>query len=367
MTTIRLAFVQEFADRHGRVRRYFRRPGFQRIPLPGLPGSAEFMAAYQAALGGPRGPIGVTRTLPGTIDALVVLYYASVEFSTLAPITRSTYRNVIERFRTEHGDKPVAGLKQEHVRAIVRARAATPGAANKMLRTIKMLMRFAIQEGWRTDDPTFTVKKVRLVSADGIHSWTDDEISTYERHHPVGTLARLAFDLLLWTAQRRADVVRMGLQHVSTGPYTPATGVYHWLTVHQQKTGAQLAVPIMPALAASLAATQTSHLCFLTTRAGKPFTAAGFGNWFRERCNEAGLTQCSAHGLRKAATRRFAEAGFTDEEMMAWTGHKTRSQLTVYSRGASQKKGAMAGATKLVGSSESEQIAVKPPEGVVKL
>jgi hypothetical protein len=124
-----------------------------------LPGSVEFMAAYQAALGGLRGPIGVSRTLHGTINALVVLYYASVEFTTLAPITRPTYRSVIERFRTEHGDKPVASLKQEHVRAIVRARAATPGAANKMLRTIKMLMRFAIQEGWRTGDPTFTVKK----------------------------------------------------------------------------------------------------------------------------------------------------------------------------------------------------------------
>ena len=91
----------------------------------------------------------------------------------------------------------------------------------------------------------------------------------------------------------------------------------------------------------------------LTTATGKPFTAAGFGNWFRKRCNEAGLPQCSAHGL-------------TDEEMMAWTGHKTRSQLTIYSRGASQKRGAMAGATKLVVSSESEQIAAKPPEGIVK-
>ncbi len=60
-------------------------------------------------------------------------------------------------------------------------------------------------------------------------------------------------------------------------------------------------LPIYPSLQAVLDATPCSHLTFLTTEQGKPFTAAGFGNWFRDRCNEAGLPEgCSAHGLRKA-------------------------------------------------------------------
>ena len=48
-------------------------------------------------------------------------------------------------------------------------------------------------------------------------------------------------------------------------------------------------------------------LNFLCTAQGQPLTAAGFGNWFRDACNAAGLNNCSAHGLRKAAARRLAE------------------------------------------------------------
>jgi hypothetical protein len=76
MTRLRLDFVHEYLDRHGKLRRYFRRPGFKRIPLPGLPGSDEFMTAYHRALDlAPRTEIGADRTKPGTIDALIVALF----------------------------------------------------------------------------------------------------------------------------------------------------------------------------------------------------------------------------------------------------------------------------------------------------
>ena len=50
MTRIKLEYVHEYRDRHGKVRRYVRRRGFRAVPLPGLPGTPEFMAAYHAAL-----------------------------------------------------------------------------------------------------------------------------------------------------------------------------------------------------------------------------------------------------------------------------------------------------------------------------
>jgi hypothetical protein len=76
MTRIRLPFVQAFIAR-GNVYYYFRKPGCARIRLPGLPGSTEFMAAYQAALDtSPRIEVGAGRTIPGTISALVVAYTA---------------------------------------------------------------------------------------------------------------------------------------------------------------------------------------------------------------------------------------------------------------------------------------------------
>src|SRR5262245_10393142 len=100
MTTgIRLKFVQCWVDKRnsGAVPRYyFRRPGFKRVPLPGLPGSFEFMDAYQAALAMqlPRPMIGASRTKAGSISALVVSYFASTAFLSLRPATQTTYRNI---------------------------------------------------------------------------------------------------------------------------------------------------------------------------------------------------------------------------------------------------------------------------------
>src|SRR6201999_954443 len=69
MTRLKLPYIHEFRDRHDRIRRYFRSRVGKRIPLPELPGSEEFMAAYQAALAGidVAIAIGEKRTKPGTV------------------------------------------------------------------------------------------------------------------------------------------------------------------------------------------------------------------------------------------------------------------------------------------------------------
>jgi integrase len=144
---------------------------------------------------------------------------------------------------------------------------------------------------------------------------------------------RLALALLLYTAQRRSDVVVMGRQHVRDGV----------LIVRQGKTGRLVEIPIHSTLAEILAGTPSEHLTFLTTGAGKPFSAAGFGNLFREWCDEAALPQhCSAHGLRKAACRRLAEAGCTEHQIAAISGHLSLSEIQRYTRAASRAKMARA-------------------------
>src|SRR5688572_13546334 len=118
MTRIRLKHVNAFHDRHGRLRHYFRKPGCKCVALPGLPGSAEFMETYQAAISGESGArreIGASRTKPGTIAALTVAYFNSQAFQTGTAETRRTRRNILERFRAEYGDKQVALLQQGHI------------------------------------------------------------------------------------------------------------------------------------------------------------------------------------------------------------------------------------------------------------
>src|SRR5262245_29102175 len=105
----------------------------------------------------------------------------------------------------------------------------------------------------------------------------------------------------------------MGAQHIRGGA----------IHLTQEKTGAALAIPVHPALAAIIASSSRDHLTFLVTRFGAPFGASAFSHWFRDRCNEAGLPHCSAHGLRKAAARVLAEAGCTAHEIGAITGHSS--------------------------------------------
>jgi site-specific recombinase XerD len=303
MSGIRLKFVHQWVDnRQGasKARFYFRRHG-KRVPLPGSPGSTEFMAAYQAALAAQPVPmaVGAGRHRPASLAALVATYFGSPSFLALKPATRQTYRNILERMRAEHGDKPAALLTKQHVNAMLAKRIDTPAAANHWLRLTKTLMAFAVEEGWRKDNPAIGVKPLKN-RTEGFHTWTEEEIAQFEVHHPVGTRARLAFALLLYTAQRRSDVVCMGRQHIHGD----------LVQVRQQKTGAMLVIPLHPKLAAVIAASAGDHLTLLTTRTGAPFTAAGFGNWFRDCCNDAGLPKhCAAHELRKAACRRLAEAG----------------------------------------------------------
>jgi integrase len=338
MSKIRLKWIHQFVDRRNggaKARFYFRRPGFNRVPLPGLPGSPEFMHAYTAALASKAAlPIGTSRVKPGTIAALVAIFLSSAKFLARPASTQATYRNIVERFRDEHGDKPVADLECRHLEAMLALKVKTPAAANHWLRLIKVLMSLAVKEGMRSDNPASDIEPIEH-RTDGFHTWSEEEIAQFEAHHPVGSKARLALALLLYTAQRRSDVVRLGRKHVRGDV----------VEVRQQKTGKLIPIPMHPELARILAATPVAITpTFLMTAYGKPFTAAGFGGWFRERCDEAGLPkECAAHGLRKAACRRLAEAGCSASVIASISGHTTLREIERYVKAADQERMARIG------------------------
>src|SRR5262249_18118375 len=283
-------YVHGFIGRRGKPRFYFRRPGFERKPLRGLPYSTEFMSDYEVALAGQPIQVGANRARPGTMTALALSYFASPGFRTLRLSTQQAYRRTIERLCREHGGKRAADLRREHIVRLMAARAEQPGAANGLRMALRVMMRHAVELGLRDADPTRDVRAIR-VKSDGHHSWTDDEIVQFERHHPVGSRARLALALLLFTGQRRGDGIHMGGQHIRNGS----------LPLQQGETGVELIIPVHPTLAGIIAAASRHHLTFLTTRLGGPFQGSTFSRWFRKQCDKAGLPHCSAPGLRKAA------------------------------------------------------------------
>jgi integrase len=121
----------------------------------------------------------------------------------------------------------------------------------------------------------------------------------------------------------------MGRQHIRDGV----------LAVRQQKTGALLAIPVTSPLAAVLDATPSDNLTFLVTDRGQPFEPMTFTKWFRRCCDAAGLPKaCSAHGLRKAACRRLAEAGCSANEIASISGHASLREVERYTRAADQAR-----------------------------
>ena len=349
MAKIKLKHVNSFYDRHGKLRHQFRRNGHKRVSLPGVPGSAEFMDAYQALLvqsGGSPVEIGARRTKGGTINALIVGYYKSDAFIVaLAPEMQRMRRNILERFRVEHGDKRAAILQSYHVAKLLEGKKQH--AKKNWLKTVKGLMTFAVAEGARADNPCDGVKLAKGPKSMGHMTWLEPQVEQYRQHHPLGTIARLALELLLNIAARRYDAHEIGSQHVIISNKDGKKKLCWRPHKTLRTTGKMLKITMIPTLQAALDAVPKPEngneraLAFLTNDYGKPFaSAAAFGNKFADWCRAAGLkpVRCEdgrvrnyrAHGLRKAALRAAAHAGCTLHELMALGGHSSARQLQEY-------------------------------------
>jgi integrase len=293
------------------------------------------MAAYETALAGqPVIEPGSANVMHGSMRALAISYFRSPGFVVLKPGSQVAYRLTIENFckRTdqagkEYGSKSAVELQRKHIVQILTGIGHQPYVANYLLRMLQILMRHAVEIGLRTDNPARDIKPIKIKS-DGYHAWTEDEIARFEHAHPVRSRERLALALLLYTGQRRSDVIRMGPQHVQDG----------FLRVRQAKTSTDLLIPIHAELRAIIDACPPQHLTFIATVVGRPFSARGFTNWFGGACKAAGLVKCTAHGLRKAAARRLAEAGASTHEISAITGHRSLNEVSRYTRAADQKR-----------------------------
>lgn len=331
---MRFKYLVEDVDRHGNVRIYVRVPGRRKVRLRAKFGTDEFLAAYTAAIDGHlSAPRQAREAKSGSFRHLCMRYYASATFDALDPATQAWRRRALDTVCRKHADKPVALMLPRHVRQLRDELKETPGAANQRLKALKALFAWACEDEpeLAPQNPTLGVKKIKYATT-GHHSWTADEVQQFRVRHPIGSKARLALDLLLYTGGRREDAVRLGLQHVRNGRvrFTQAK--------NEHRSPVEVDIPLHPKLRATIAATQSEHLTFLVTEYGKPYTPAGFGNAMRDWCDQANLHHCSAHGLRKACATALAEAGATAHEIASVTGHQSLEEIERYTRNAKRKR-----------------------------
>lgn len=323
-------YVRPAPDRHGKMRYRFRRKGWKSAYVHGEPGTPEFHNSLAAILaGGPlkqEGAASPRRVAPRSLDDLFAKMKATTRWRGQSPTTTRVYGRMVERFLDRidrrgrrYGERPVETVTVVWLEKILSEMAETPAAANNLRKILKRLMAHAVKLGWRSDNPadwTDTFKE-----GPGYHTWTEEEIAQYREHHALGTMARLVLELALNTAARRCNVATLTRDSIKDGR----------IIVEHVKGCEATSVPMLATTRAALEALPAQPIRHLvTTQFGKPFTVPGLGNRMRKWCDEAGLKQCSMHGLRKALSRRVAEAGGTDAEGQAITGHKKAATFVKY-------------------------------------
>jgi enterobacteria phage integrase len=332
---LRLKYVDEYRDRLGTIRRYFRKGGKRLGALPGEVGSEEFMTAYAAFMA--EKPPAVVRPMhEDSLAKLIVDFYGSRYFTDLKPSSRKLYRYTLEPLSKAHGHRSASAMTSEHAEKIIsQIGARRPGMGNLTRAVMRRVMQFAVKTKRRKDNPMTGVEPFKVGEH---HTWTDAELKKFEDYWKLGTRQRLAYALLLYTGQRVGDVAKMKRADI-------ADGMIH---VIQEKTGAELWVPIHPELQRAMKAYSAKGLTLIGDSAGRPIKRNALSAAMRAAIKEAGLPKrCVSHGLRKANARLLAESDATEKQIAAVSGHKTLKEIERYTKAANQKKMAQAAMDKM--------------------
>jgi integrase len=325
MAILKLKYVNEYRDRTGKLRRYFRK-GSVRGPLPGGIGSHEFMAAYQKYMDGEDQPTPASTKIGGSLGLLITEFYASRAFRNLKPSSRQTYRAALEPIAKIHGHRTAKITHRQAAKVIADIGETKPAMANLTKRVLQAVYKYGVKNGWVDANPIIGIDAFKGGTH---HTWTEGELQTFEKRWPVGTRQRLAYALLLYSTQRVGDVAKMHRSDLVAGE----------LHVIQQKTGTELYLPFVEEMQRALAAIPARGLTLFAREDGKPMTRAGLTKFMTAAIAAAALpAKCVPHGLRKAGIRRMAEAGRSINQIAAVSGHKSLREVQRYTEAADQRR-----------------------------
>ena len=321
---VRLKGLKRVVDRKtGRVYLYRRVRG-KHVALPDLPENhPEFLAAYLAA------EEVVARD--GSLSSLIETFIASRDFKARKSTTQVVWRRRLDAMRAAYGTAPAAKITEEHINKALRK--LTPGAARSERTIWRAIFAFAVQEGWRTDNPArHTV--IGKMKATPHPTWTQEEIQQFRDFWPIDSGARQAFEVIYWTGARCVDAAKIGWQGVNNGI----------LEFVQEKTGGVAVIPITAPVPKYLEADQrlflqaaSNEMLFILSSHGKGRTVKSLSQLVAKAAREAGIEGKTAHGLRKARAIFLAEHSWTPNEIGAWTGHESLKEIAHYTRDANKR------------------------------
>jgi integrase len=313
---------------HGKTVWYVRLAKGARVRIRSDFGTPDFDVEYQAALAGMPARRSANNAA-GTLAWLIERYRETTAWTDLSLASRRQRENILKPVLESAGHQPFAKITTATIMAGRDRRAkTTPAQARKFLDTMRGLFRWAAKAKLLKIDPTAGVDNPAAPKSEGYATWSNEDIAAYEKRWPIGTRQRVWLDVLMYTGLRRGDAVRFGRQHIRNGVGAIKT----------EKTDTVVTLPILPVLADTLAAGPCGDLTFIAGENGRPLTKESFGNLFRKACRQAGLRNRSAHGLRKAAATRAAEAGATVAQLDAIFGWSGGKMASLYTRAADRRR-----------------------------
>lgn len=327
----------------GRIYWRFEKGDF-RTNLPGPYASAEFMAAHEAALERVRLPR--TKARSDTIGWLIEQFLGSLRYKTSSAIRKATLRYQFDWIREQAGDLPFAQMKVRHVEALM-AKKFGPSASNGVKKNMSMLYNFAAQKlDYVGPNPAKFAERLKENAA-GYHTWTDAEVTRFLERHGPRTKARIAILIALNTGMARQDLCGAGRHMISV-----RDGKLR-IVYARGKTSVAADLPVLPELAEEIANLPAEQTLFITQEhSALPYKVTSFGNWFRKRCQEAGVPG-SIHGLRKAGATQLADAGASEWEIASYLAHADTTQARTYTRKANRARLADSGFKKMRKSSNA--------------
>lgn len=322
----------------GNVRYYYRPKGQRGIAMPDLPTDHPgFLAAYAKAAGvKPRAPMR-----EGSLASGLTLYKGSDAFAALAPATRAVRIRMLDDLAQRYRHANRVELAERHIEADL---AQFKGhARNSRLKAWRGYCAWMKDHDRLSRDPSDGIKRAKIAKSDGHTPWSIEEIEAFRTHWPIGTVERLAFELIYWTGARVSDAVRLGPGNVDREG---------WLSFRQQKTGGEVWIPFnrdlpdfaeafagdLVMLHAAIEARPERQMTYLHTRRGASRSSKAVSQWFASHARAAGVRGKTAHGLRKSRAKCLAEAGGSAPQIGAWTGHESLKEIERYIRDFSKKR-----------------------------
>lgn len=357
-----LPYLQRQSAR-GKTVWYVRKGDGPRTRIRGDYGSEEFMTAYRAAVADIDAP-RPAKDGAGTLAWLLARYRESLAWTALSMATRRQRENIFLHVLETAGTKPYKAITRKAVIDGRERRKDTPSQARNFLDAMRGLFRWALDAELIDVDPTASVANPKKPKGPGFEAWSETDVARYRQKWPLGTHERVWLEVLLNTGLRRGDAVQLGRQHLRRikprRDDGEAVEVRAFVT-KTEKSGyeTEVVIPLLPDLEAAIDAGPCGDLACICGDRGSPLTKESFGNFFRAACNAAGVNK-SAHGLRKLAATRLANAGATVAELEGALGWHGGTMASHYTRTADRARLALSGYAKLAGTREEQSIPSHP-------